>query len=159
MQDLGFAFWGFALAKAPFNCLSGSEGTYINLPELVLPRSPLEVLRVATAFLNRGPKRLTLRFTGVYPLVGARATHMVLEARWAGNLLAVLLLWPNRLATIVSPREFGPALTSYRTHYHTSNFPTSGANCRVAVFGPGPLQWICREWVRKLGSNKATTCS
>ena len=30
--------------------------------------------------------------------------------------------------------------------------------CRVTVFGPSPLQWICREWVQKLGSNKATTC-
>ena len=30
--------------------------------------------------------------------------------------------------------------------------------CRVAVFGPGPLQWICREWIQKLGSDKATTC-
>ena len=25
------------------------------------------------------------------------------------------------------------------------------------VFGPSPLQWICREWVQKLGSDKATT--
>ena len=30
--------------------------------------------------------------------------------------------------------------------------------CRVTVFGPSPLQWICREWVQKLGSNKATDC-
>ena len=30
--------------------------------------------------------------------------------------------------------------------------------CRVAVFGPGPLQWICREWVQKLGSDEVTTC-
>ena len=105
-----------------------------------------------------GPKRSASRFARVWPLVGARATHMVLGARWAGNLLAVLLLWPSRLATIVSPREFGPALTSYRTHRHTSNFPIDGANCRVAIFGPGPLQWICREWVQKLGSDKATAC-
>ena len=26
------------------------------------------------------------------------------------------------------------------------------------VFGPSPLQWICREWVQKLGSDKATAC-
>ena len=32
-------------------------------------------------------------------------------------------------------------------------------NCRVTVFRPSPLQWICREWVWKLGSNKATACS
>ena len=30
--------------------------------------------------------------------------------------------------------------------------------CRVSVFGPNPLQWICREWVQKLGSKKATAC-
>ena len=49
--------------------------------------------------------------------------HMVPDARWAGNFLAVLLLWPSRLAIIVSPWEFGPALTSYRTHRRTSNSP------------------------------------
>ena len=30
--------------------------------------------------------------------------------------------------------------------------------CRVSIFGPSPLQWICREWVQKLGSDEATTC-
>ena len=30
--------------------------------------------------------------------------------------------------------------------------------CRVSVFGPSPLQWICKEWVQKLGSDEATTC-
>ena len=30
--------------------------------------------------------------------------------------------------------------------------------CRVSVFGPSPLQWICREWVQKLGSNEAMAC-
>ena len=30
--------------------------------------------------------------------------------------------------------------------------------CRVTVFGPSPLQWICREWGQKLGSDEATTC-
>ena len=30
--------------------------------------------------------------------------------------------------------------------------------CRVTVFGLSPLQWICREWVQKLGSDKAMTC-
>ena len=66
--------------------------------------------------------------------------------------------WHSRLATIVSPREFGPALTSYCTHHRTSNFPTDGANCRVLVFGLSPLQWICREWIQKLGSDEVTTC-
>ena len=28
----------------------------------------------------------------------------------------------------------------------------------VTVFGLSPLQWICREWVQKLGSDKATAC-
>ena len=26
------------------------------------------------------------------------------------------------------------------------------------VFGPSPLQWICREWVQKLGFDEATAC-
>ena len=39
------------------------------------------------------------------------------------NRLAVFLLWHSRLATIVSPREFGLALTSYCTYHRTSNFP------------------------------------
>ena len=30
--------------------------------------------------------------------------------------------------------------------------------CRVSVFEPGPLQWICRELVQKLGSDEATAC-
>ena len=37
--------------------------------------------------------------------------------------MAVLHLRPSRLAIIVPPWEFGPALTSYRTHRRTSNFP------------------------------------
>ena len=37
--------------------------------------------------------------------------------------MAVLHLRPSRLAIIVPPWEFGPVLTSYRTHYRTSNSP------------------------------------
>ena len=48
---------------------------------------------------------------------------MVPNARSAGNLLAVLHLRPSRLAIIVSPWKFGPALASYRTHRRTSNSP------------------------------------
>ena len=65
MQDLGSTFRGFAIAKALFNYSSGSEDTNTNLPELVLPRSPLKVLHTAAAFLNRGPKGPALRFVGV----------------------------------------------------------------------------------------------
>ena len=82
--------------------------------------------------------------------------HMVSEAHWAVNRLAVLPLWYSRPATIASPREFDPALTSHCTHHRTSNLPTDGANSRVSVFRPGSLQWICREWVQKLGSDEAT---
>ena len=57
---------------------------------------------------------------------------------WSWNLLVVLLVWLRRLATIVSPREFDPTLTSYRTHRCTSNFPTNGTNCKVMVFWLGP---------------------
>ena len=65
MQDLGFAFRGLAIAKAPFNRSSGSENTNTYLSGLVPPRSPLEVLRAAATFLNRGPKGPATRFTGV----------------------------------------------------------------------------------------------
>ena len=65
MQDLGFAFRGLAIAKAPFNRSSGSEDTNTYFPELVLPRSPLEVLCVAVAFLNWGLKVPATRFAGV----------------------------------------------------------------------------------------------
>ena len=59
----------------------------------------------------------------VWPLVGTRAMHIVPDARWARNLLAVLHLRPSRLAIIISPWGFGPALTSYCTYRRTSNFP------------------------------------
>ena len=29
---------------------------------------------------------------------------------------------------------------------------------RATVFRPSPLQWICREWVQKLGFDEATAC-
>ena len=45
MQDLGSVFRGLVVAKAPFNCSSGSEDIRTYLPELVQPRSPLELLR------------------------------------------------------------------------------------------------------------------
>ena len=64
MQDLGSAFSGFAFAKAPFSCSSGSEGTNTNLPELVPPRSPLKVFRAAVAFLNQSPKGVGLKIRG-----------------------------------------------------------------------------------------------
>ena len=54
MQDLGSAFRGLIIAKAPFNRFSGSEDTDTYLPELVPLRSPLEVLRAAATFLNWG---------------------------------------------------------------------------------------------------------
>ena len=60
MQDLGSAFRGLAITKAPFNYSSVSEGINTNLPELVSPRSPLKVLRVVVAFLNRDLKGVGL---------------------------------------------------------------------------------------------------
>ena len=158
MQDLDSAFRGLAITKAPLNRTNGSEGTNTNLPELIPLRNALEVLRSAAAFLNQGPNGPATRFAGVWLLVGARATHMVPEARWAVNRLVVLPLWYSRLATRASTREFNPDLISHCTHHRTSNLPTDGANCRVSVFKPGPLQRICRELVQKLGSNGATVC-
>ena len=64
MQDLGPTFRGLAITKAPFNFSSGSEGTSTNLSELVPPRNPLEVLRAAATFLNRGPKGVSLEIRG-----------------------------------------------------------------------------------------------
>ena len=65
MQDLGSAFRGLVIAKAPFNRSSGSDDTDTYLPELVLPRSTLEVLCAATTFLNKGPTGPATRFAGV----------------------------------------------------------------------------------------------
>ena len=65
MQDLGSAFQGLVIAKAPFNHSSGLKDVNTYLLELVPPRSPLEVLRAAATFLNRGPMGPTTRFAGV----------------------------------------------------------------------------------------------
>ena len=137
-QDLGFVFRGTVVAKAPFNRSSGSEDIHTYLPELVPPRSPLELLRTATTSLNQGPTGPATRFVGVWPLVGANATHVMSEARWAVNHLVVLPLWYSRLATITSPRGLDPALTNCCIHHRTSNLPIDGANCRVTIFGLGP---------------------
>ena len=76
MQDLGPAFRGLAITKAPFNFSSGSEGTSTNLPELVSPRNPLEVLRAAAALLNRGPKGVSLEIRrGLTPSGGEGHAH------------------------------------------------------------------------------------
>ena len=72
MQDLGSAFRGLAITKTPFNYSSGSEGTNTNLPELVPPRSPLEVLFAASAFLNRSPKGVALKIRGGLALGGSK---------------------------------------------------------------------------------------
>ena len=65
MQDLGSTFRGLAIAKVSFNRSSGSEDTNTYLPGLLPSRSPLEVLRAAATFLNRGPKGLATRFAEV----------------------------------------------------------------------------------------------
>ena len=49
----------------------------------------------------------------------------------------------------------------YIHKYHLKNIYYVAWNdmyCRVMVFGPSPLQWICREWGQKLGSDEATAC-
>ena len=65
MQDLGFAFRGLPIAKAPFNRSSGSEDIRTYLPELVPPWSPLELLRTAATSLNWGLTVPATRFAGV----------------------------------------------------------------------------------------------
>ena len=46
-------------------------------------------------------------------------------------------------------------------YFHKQN-PNLGDKCycmcRVTVFGPSPLQWICREWGQKLGCDETTAC-
>ena len=65
MQDLGSVFRGLVVTKAPFNYSSGSEDIRTYLPELVPPRSPLELLRAAATSLNQGLTGLATRFAGV----------------------------------------------------------------------------------------------
>ena len=65
MQDPGFVFRGLVVTKAPFNRSSGLEDIHTYLLELVPPRSPLELLRAATIFLNLGPTGPTTRFAEV----------------------------------------------------------------------------------------------
>ena len=67
MQDLDSVFREFAIAKTLFNRSSGSEDTNTYVPELVLPRSPFEKLRVVAAFLNRGPKGSAIDSQGSDP--------------------------------------------------------------------------------------------
>ena len=76
----------------------------MHLPELVLTRSPLESLRVAAPSFNRGPVGLTIRFARIWPLMGARAMHMVSEVPRTVHHLAILLVYHSRLATITSHR-------------------------------------------------------
>ena len=92
---------------------------------------------------------------------------MVPDARWAGNLLAVLHLQPSRLAIIVPLWEIGhhcpslgvwPCLNKLSHSSSHKQLPTDVANCKVMVFGPSPLQWICREWGQKLGCDEMTAC-
>ena len=159
MQDLGSAFWGFALTKAPFTARVSQKAPIPIFQNYSHRGAPWKCSR-GRCLPPSGPKGGWPQGSrAIWPLVGTRATHMMPDACWARNLLTVLHLRPSRLAIIVSPWVFGPALTSYRIHRCTSNFPTDGANCRVTVFGPSPLQWICREWVQKLGSDKATARS
>ena len=65
MQDLGSVFRGLVVTKAPFNYSSGSEDIRTYLPELVPPRSPLELLCATATSLNRGPTGPATRFAGV----------------------------------------------------------------------------------------------
>ena len=65
MQDLGSVFQELVITRAPFNRFSGSKNIITYLPELVPPRSPLEVLHAVAISLNRGPMGPVARFAGV----------------------------------------------------------------------------------------------
>ena len=117
MQYPGYVSWEFALATAPFDYSSELEGTNTDLQKLLPPRSPLKAFRAAVVFLYRGPTGAAGEVGGLSdPWWGAKATHMVPDVRWAGNLLVVLHLRPSRLAIIVLTWGFGPALFDYRSH-------------------------------------------
>ena len=64
-----------------------------------------------------------MRFTGRLAPGGDEGHAHGARRPLSWNLLAVLHLRPSRLAIIVSPWEFGPALTSYRTYRRISNSP------------------------------------
>ena len=74
------------------------------LPELVSPRSPLELLRVAAPSSNGGPARLATRFVRIWPLMGAQAMHVVSEVPRTMHHLAILPVYHSKLATITSHR-------------------------------------------------------
>ena len=65
MQDPSFVFRGLVVAKALFNRSSGSEDIHTYLPELVPPRSPLELLRMAATSLKWGLTGPATGFAGV----------------------------------------------------------------------------------------------
>ena len=56
---------------------------------------------------------------------------MAPDARWVGNLSAVLCLRSNRLAIIVPSWGFSPALFDYRSHWHPSS-----SHKRRQLWGP-----------------------
>ena len=64
-----------------------------------------------------------MRFAGRLALGGDEGHAHGARCSLSWEPPAVLHLRPSRLAIIISPWEFGPALTSYRTHRRTSNFP------------------------------------
>ena len=129
------------------------------LPELVSPRSPLESLRVAAPSSNGGPTGPAIRFARIWPLMGARTMHMVLEVPRTVHHLVILPVYHNRLATITSHRGLllMGAWSYPNQPSHSSShkqFPTYSANCRVPLFGLGPsvngilAQWTyCNEFV------------
>ena len=62
-----------------------------------------------------------------------------------------------------------PTMTNRRLRQRTS-LPTNDTNCRVSFFSPiphggwdlglaGPIQWICREWAKRLGLGERTVIS
>ena len=65
MQDPSFVFQGLVVAKTLFNHSSGSEDIHTYLPELVPPRSPLELLYMAATSLNWGLTGPATGFAGV----------------------------------------------------------------------------------------------
>ena len=138
MQNLGFAFRGLAIAKAPFGRSSGSKDTNTYPPELVLPRSPFKVLRTVAAFLNWGLKGPTIDSQGYDPCWGR-------EPRiWCQRLVELWTTWQFLPCGAVD-RPPQPPLGNLILLYQViafiiarATFPTNGTNCKVSFFRSSP---------------------
>ena len=135
MQDLGSVSWGFAHAKALFDCSSELEGTNTNLQELFSLQSPLKVFRAAAIFLHWGLIEATSEVHGSSgPWWGRgprtwRQMPVELGTSWQFSICSPVG-WPSSFPL----RGLAlPCLIIVLTS--TQVLPTDSANCRVLIWG------------------------